>query len=982
MKPNRDELNGGRRVGIRYSLQLFLPLLFMILGWAGCKQDAMAGAENIGDGLAVIPTAEGAQLRCVIHRLEGEATCEGLWLTSTVANAANDRFRLVATEVGHVTLGAPPELGGTQTSDIQNPTSNIQLSVMGDVSIDAERVRFRRPRLVEEYTVSRDGVRQDFVVMERPAGAGELAVRLAVSGAKVEAAAFGVRLVLGNSGRKIAYSQLRVTDATGKELTARMEVASGILPDVEGVHRAARDLAADFLTAWLQDTSESAGLEAPALRQAGMPAATALAVMVNDADAVYPVRIDPTFSDANWFGMGGFGGANGPVSAAVVDGSGNLYIGGDFTVVGGVAASYIAKWDGRSWSALGSGMSYPFPGGAVIALAVSGSDLYAGGRFTMAGGSAATNIAKWNGNSWSALGSGINAGVGALAVSGSDVYAGGIFWTAGGSMASYIAKWNGSSWTALGSGMNNVVSALVVSGRDLYAGGLFTTAGGNAANHIAKWNGSSWSALGSGMNSAVYALAVSGSDVYAGGDFTMADGGPSHRIAKWNGSSWSALGSGMDNVVSALAVSGSNLYAGGYFMTAGSSVAIAKWDGSSWSGLGSGMDNVVYALALSGADVYAGGRFTMAGGSMASYIAKWNGSSWAALGSGMNGYVNALAVSGSDVYAGGYFTTAGGNAANHIAKWNGSSWSPLGSGMNGNVNALAVLGRDVYAGGAFTNAGGSAANRIAKWDGTSWTALGRGLNSGQFYAAVHALAVLRTNLYAGGDFIMAGDTPVNNIARWTGSSWRALGWGMDNVVSALAVSGTNLYAGGDFESADEVRVSGIAKWDGDYWTSLGLGINSGVYALAASGSDLYVGGMFFATAGGSFAIGIAKCNGSSWSALGSGMNGSVVALAMSGSELYVGGDFTTAGGKLSTYIARAELPTLTPPTLSVLRSGTDVVVSWPSADTDGFALEQAGTLAAPVNWVANAATVTDDGTAKSVSLPATNSLQLFRLRRP
>ena len=116
--------------------------------------------------------------------------------------------------------------------------------------------------------------------------------------------------------------------------------------------------------------------------------------------------------------------------------------------------------------------------------------------------------------------------------------------------------------------------------------------------------------------------------------------------------------------------------------------------------------------------------------------------------------------------------------------------------------------------------------------------------------------------------------------------------------------------------------------------------------------------------------------------LGSGMNGSVVALAMSGSELYVGGDFTTAGGKLSTYIARAELPTLTPPTLSVLRSGTDVVVSWPSADTDGFALEQAGTLAAPVNWVANAATVTDDGTAKSVSLPATNSLQLFRLRRP
>ncbi len=37
----------------------------------------------------------------------------------------------------------------------------------------------------------------------------------------------------------------------------------------------------------------------------------------------------------------------------------------------------------------------------------SGSDVYAGGYFTTAGGSAATNIAKWNGSTWSALGSGM-----------------------------------------------------------------------------------------------------------------------------------------------------------------------------------------------------------------------------------------------------------------------------------------------------------------------------------------------------------------------------------------------------------------------------------------------------------------------------------------------------------------------------------------------------------------------------------------------
>ena len=44
----------------------------------------------------------------------------------------------------------------------------------------------------------------------------------------------------------------------------------------------------------------------------------------------------------------------------------------------------------------------------VYALAVSGSDLYAGGYFTTAGGSAANDIAKWNGSSWSALGSGMD----------------------------------------------------------------------------------------------------------------------------------------------------------------------------------------------------------------------------------------------------------------------------------------------------------------------------------------------------------------------------------------------------------------------------------------------------------------------------------------------------------------------------------------------------------------------------------------------
>src|SRR5207244_13101282 len=131
-----------------------------------------------------------------------------------------------------------------------------------------------------------------------------------------------------------------------------------------------------------------------------------------------------------------------------------------------------------------------------------------------------------------------------------------------------------------------------------------------------------------------------------------------------------------------------------------------------------------------------------------------------------------------------------------------------------------------------------------------------------------------------------------------------------------------------------------ARWVAGGWAVLGSGMGCGVGALAVSGTTLCAGGEF-TTAGGSAANNIAKWDGNSWSALGSGMDEFVSALAVSGSDLYAVGAFTTAGGKVSRYIARAYLPTL--PTLSVLRSGTNLTVSWPSVDTASFALEQAAT---------------------------------------
>jgi hypothetical protein len=136
---------------------------------------AKAGADYQGDGLAVTPTESGARLHCVFQRLDGEATPEGLWLTSTVTNTVSDRFRVTAMAVGRTTANAA---FNSHRSRIQH-----QLADAGEVSVCGQTVRFSRPGLTEEYSVSMDGVRQDFIVEQAPPSppGGELVVKLAVA---------------------------------------------------------------------------------------------------------------------------------------------------------------------------------------------------------------------------------------------------------------------------------------------------------------------------------------------------------------------------------------------------------------------------------------------------------------------------------------------------------------------------------------------------------------------------------------------------------------------------------------------------------------------------------------------------------------------------------------------------------------------------------------------------------------------------------
>jgi len=568
-----------------------------------------------------------------------------------------------------------------------------------------------------------------------------------------------------------------------------------------------------------------------------------------------------------------------------------------------------------------------FGGMSIHSLAVMNNNLYVGGSFTIAGETLINNIAKWDGERWIALGSGITGGyytsVNALAVMDNTLYAGGSFTRAGTAQADNIAKWDGEKWSALGWGISGRVHALAVHGDTLYAGGGFSIAGLIRANNIAKWDGEKWSALGEGcMFGTVRALAVMGDKLYAGGAFDTAGTTRINYIAMWDGDDWSALGEGINWVsyfsrgVSALAVIKDELYVGGEFSTAGGLEVnnIAKWDGVNWSALGAGMNFFVEELTVIGSDLYACGRFTSAGGLEVNRIAKWDGEHWSALGSGIEGgaypHVSALAAIDNDLYAGGMFTSAGGTPVKSFAKWDGENWSALealGLGMDYFVRILAVSGNDLYAGGEFRSAGGTGANRIAKWDGASWSALGSGIDGG-FEPGVHSIAVMGDKLFAAGNFSGAGGTHANNIAQWDGQSWSAVGEGIDEanyitVVYTLAVTGDKLFAGGNFLSSGEKEVNRIAQWDGESWSPLGEGMNEGVYALAVMDGNLYAGGSF-TTAGGITANRVAKWDGTSWSPLGDGTNQGVTALAVMGSDLYAGGWFSSAGGVPASRIAK------------------------------------------------------------------------------
>lgn len=686
--------------------------------------------------------------------------------------------------------------------------------------------------------------------------------------------------------------------------------------------------------------------------------------------------------EPGWEGtFGGEPGSPNPLFAlgSFDDGSGPaLFVGGEMGILSGTPVSRVARWDGASVDAMAGGTN-----GSVLAFANyddgTGPALYVGGNFNQAGGQATGPLARWDGTQWSSVGGGVGGGgsVNALAVadlgSGPELFATGSFTLAGGSVVGRIARWNGSTWRPLGGGLG-IASALSSqgglalaafddgSGPALYVGGDFTAAQSGHSGYLARWNGSTWSSVGGATNSFVNALEVfddgSGPALYAGGIFTIVGGIPgAANLGRWNGTQWSAVGGGVSQGVRSLASfddgTGAVLVAGGDFAQAGGQQVnrIAQWDGATWAPLGTGVQGTsVLALEVvdlgNGPRLFAAGPFQKSGGLTTRGIASWDGASWGTIGRGFGTnfspttpLIHALAEfdpgSGPRLYAGGWFDTVDSQATTGFASWDGTAWVPQ-VGMFG-IYALQVFdggsGPALYAGGNLQPIPGFVPKGIARFDGSGWSAVGQGLTPcGSNAAVVHAMAVHDDGsgpaLYVAGLFSAAGGIPANNIARYDGANWSALGSGLTSFGScggsftggafALAThddgTGPALYAGGDFAEAGGQPAPRIARWDGANWHPvLGTGapdvrILSLLSADLGDGPHLYAGGELSLAQVSEFRGGLARWNGSSWSNVGKGVSGlftpsdpmRVSSLVLwndgTGPALYVSGKFTAAGG--------------------------------------------------------------------------------------
>lgn len=652
------------------------------------------------------------------------------------------------------------------------------------------------------------------------------------------------------------------------------------------------------------------------------------------------------------FLAGGFG-ANGDVSALLVQSDGKIVLFGDFTTVNGTARTRIARLnaDGTldfSFLATGTGANLAVNSAALQ----SDGKIIIGGRFTSVNGTTRNHIARLNSDgtldsSFLAAGSGINGDLFSLALQpdGKTVI-GGFFTSVSGTGRLGIARLNSdgtndaSFLAPAGFGVNNSVFAVAVQtdGRVLI-GGLFTNVNGMERNGLARLNAdgnldTSFLAVGSGANAPLYALALQpDGKILIGGAFTNFSGSARNGIARLNASgavdtSFLNTGSGVNNFVRSLGLQGDGkVLLGGAFTLVNNAVraGIARLDNTGNldnAGAGVVRHDVTVLSVQSDGKIVIGGSFVNFAGTTRNRIARVNGdgtldTSFLATGSGANGDVSALAIQADGrIVIGGTFTNVNGTARNRLARLNTDGTLDtsfvVGAGADAVVRAMAIQsdGR-VLVGGTFNSIDGTTRNGIARLNANgsldgSFLASGAGANG-----AVSTLALQPDGkILIGGDFTSFNGTSRNRLARLNSdgtldTTFLSAGSGANDQLFALVLqTDGKVLIGGLFTTINNVPRNRIARLNSDgtldtAFLTNAAGANYSVRAIAVQSDGRVVIGGDFGNLNSIYRSNIArlKTDGSldeSFINFNSGANGRVSGIALqSDGKVIIGGLFST-----------------------------------------------------------------------------------------
>jgi len=343
--------------------------------------------------------------------------------------------------------------------------------------------------------------------------------------------------------------------------------------------------------------------------------------------------------------------ANGEVTMVlyVRDYNNTVFVGGDFTIIGGQARSHYAGIDGTS------GLATDWisdSNGAVLALNGDSTKNKGiiGGRFTTVSGQARNHLAAFdtatrNITSWDPSPNGDVHVIFWNDIGHAFLYVSGKFTTIAGQNRNYVASFEPTTG-GLTSWDPNVTGGLGVfsmhwgdNAQSIYLGGSFTTIGGQTRNNIAAVDATTglataWNPNANNTVYSIYRCDINVPVVYAGGSFTTIGGQTRNHLASLDlttglATSWNPDVNGDVYVIEKDhgPQQASVLYVGGSFTTIGGQTRnhlaafdLATGNLKAWNPNANGTVNTITANAES-STVYVGGKFTSIGGKARNHIA-------------------------------------------------------------------------------------------------------------------------------------------------------------------------------------------------------------------------------------------------------------------------------------------------------------------------------------------------------------------------